>query len=94
MSAAHRWENWRRLGGPQGRRQQLPAVPDPRLRGPRWDLLVLDGEFVNGYLWRPGSHPRLLHGDLKQSRVAEPTELDDDALTIDCSATRRHDPNI
>lgn len=43
----------------------------------RWGLLVLDGKFVNGYLWRPGSIPGYCVAIWKHGHVVEPTDLDE-----------------
>ena len=78
MDVSHGWSEWR--GDWAAQKADGTACPLCRIvveEDRRWGLLVFDGQFVNGYLWRPGSVPGYCVAIWKQGHVVEPTELDE-----------------
>jgi len=78
MNAGQPWTPWRTdWAERKADEKSCPLCRIVNAEDPRWGLLVLDGRFINGYLWRPGSIRGYCVAIWKRGHATEPTELDD-----------------
>ena len=69
------WTSWRPLWSAQLLGEGCPLCSLLGSADNDWGIRVLEGEFVDGYLWRTGSIPGYSVALWKHAHVAEPTQL-------------------
>ena len=73
------WRAWRPNWAAQLAGDGCPLCALRGTEDSEWGIRVLEGEFIDGYLWRPGSIRGYSVALWKHEHVAEPTQLGDTA---------------
>ena len=73
------WRAWRPNWAAQLAGDGCPLCALRGTEDSEWGIRVLEGEFIDGYLWRPGSIRGYSVALWKHEHVAEPTQLSDTA---------------